>query len=49
VKNAYQKLMNIERYASRRAKVFAKRARKSGWHTESIVVAIKYGFKHFRV
>lgn len=46
---ALRKLRNIERHGSRRAKVFAKRARKLGWTAESIVAALSYGFEHFGV
>ncbi|MBR8362148.1 hypothetical protein KDW55_02295 [Burkholderia sp. AU19243] len=45
---ALRKLRNIERHGSRRAKVFAKRARRLGWTAESIVAALSYGFEHFR-
>lgn len=43
--NAHRKLRNIERFGSRRAKVFAKRARKLGWTANSIVSALAYGFE----
>jgi hypothetical protein len=45
---AYQKLVKMERYATRRDKVFAKRARKLGWPPESIISALKYGVRYFR-
>ena len=44
---AIRKLNNIERHGSRRAKVFAKRARKMGWTVESIVAALSYGVNNF--
>lgn len=49
MKNEYDKLTKLRHGASRRNKVFIRRAIKAGWQTEGIISAVKFGPQFFRI
>jgi hypothetical protein len=38
----YLRMLKLQRYGSRRTKVFIRRARRAGWDAEGILYACKY-------
>jgi hypothetical protein len=49
MKNAFDKLTKLRHNASRRNKVFIRRAIKAGWQAEGIIEAVKFGPQFFRI